>query len=153
MLASQETKITMDFQGTDLTVFLQWYANLTNKKIIYGDLRQGQRKIYLIAPGPVPAKSVEKICLSVLERNGLTLVRVGRGTSEVYEAVEASQVASRPIAVYSAEQLKEIDGGDYVSQLLLIKYLKVANIVPRCGRRNYSMNVAAVWSKSKARMP
>jgi general secretion pathway protein D len=130
-LRSQEQTITMDFQGIDLPIFLQWFANITSKKIIYSEVRQnlGQKKIYIIAPQPVPYKSVEHICLSLLESNGFTLVKVGQGHSEVYKLVETNQAISKPISLYSPTETNRLEGDHYVSQLVLIKYLKVDHII------------------------
>jgi general secretion pathway protein D len=131
-VSCEENKISMDFQGVDLNVFLQWFAGLTKKKIIYSDQRQGfgRKKVYLVAPEPVPEKSVEKICMSLLESNGFTLVKVGKGKSTVYKLVESSLAASKPIAIYSMEELSALEGSDYyISQLLVIKHLKVTNVI------------------------
>lgn len=128
---AQEAKVSMDFQGVDLNIFLQWFGNLTNKKIIYSGSRGfGQKKIYLIAPEPIPESSVEKICMSLLESNGVTLVKVGKGDSEVYKLVETSNASSKPIAIYSKKELERIESGDYyVSQLVMIKHLKANNVI------------------------
>jgi general secretion pathway protein D len=132
LLVAQESKVSMDFQGVDMTVFLQWFAHLSNKKIILSEGRQtfAQKKIYLYAHEPVPTQAVEKICLSLLESNGFTLVKVGQGGSEVYKLVESDKAASKPIAIYSPEEFQQLESGDYyVSQLLVIKYLKVEQII------------------------
>ena len=68
--------------------------------------------------------------MSLLESNGLTLVKVGEGSSQVYKLVEASHAASKPIALYSLEDLKKTESGDYyISQLVMIQYLKAANVI------------------------
>jgi general secretion pathway protein D len=128
---AQEQRISMDFQGVDFPVFLQWFASLTKKKIIYSEVKQSlvQKKVYLIAPEPVPIVAIEKICMSLLESNGFTLVKTGQGASEVYKLVETSQAVSKPIAIYSMEELSSLESGDYyISQLILIKYLKVEQV-------------------------
>jgi general secretion pathway protein D len=127
-LRAQEATVSMDFQGVEMPVFLQWFADLTHKKIIYSEGRQAtaQRKIYLIAPQPVPQKAVEKIAMSLLESNGLTLVKAGKNGSEVYKLVETSQASTKPVGLYTQKELEKLGEGDYyVSQLVLIKYLKV----------------------------
>ena len=129
--AAEQNTVSMDFQGVDLEIFLQWFGNFTNHKIIYSSQRGfGQKKIYFIAPQPVPEQSVEKICMSLLESNGLTLIKVGEGSSQVYKLVESAHAASKPIALYSNDQLKTIESGDYfISQLVLVKHLKAANVL------------------------
>ncbi len=130
-IAAQESTVSMDFQGVDLNLFLQWFANITNKKIIHTQERQaGGKKIYLISHEPVPEKSVEAICMSLLESNGLTLVKVGKDKSEVYKLIETTNASSKPIALYSMSELEKIESGDYyISQLILIKHLKAANVI------------------------
>lgn len=128
---SQEAKVSMEFPGVNLDVFLQWFANFTRKKIIYGNLSSNisQKKIHLIAPEPVPVNAVENICMSVLESYDLTLVKVGQNDSEVYKLVETSSVASKPTALYSEDEIANIEGDYYVSQLCVIKYLKAAHVI------------------------
>ena len=129
---AQEAKVSMEFQGVNFDIFLKWFANFTNKKIIYGNLSSGlqQKKIHFISPQPVPESAVEKICMSILESYGLTLIRVGSGGSEVYKLVEASEASSKPIALYSLDDLEKMEDGDYyVSQLMEIKYLKASHVI------------------------
>ena len=62
----------------------------------------------------------------ILENNGYTLVKVGRGSAEVYKLVEVAQAASKPLAIYSAEELEKIADGDYfVCQLVMVQYLYI----------------------------
>ena len=110
---AQESTVSMDFQGVDLNLFLQWFANITNKKIIHTqDCQAGGKKIYLISHEPVPEKSVETICMSLLESNGLTLVKVSKDKSEVYKLIETTNASSKPIALYSMSELEKISQGD-----------------------------------------
>ncbi|WP_372369556.1 secretin N-terminal domain-containing protein [Candidatus Uabimicrobium sp. HlEnr_7] len=129
---AQDAKVSMEFSGVNFDVFLKWFANFTNKKIIYGNLSSGlqQKKIHFVSPQPVSEEAVEKICMSILESYGLTLVKVGSGASEVYKLIEASAASSKPIALYSIDDLEKMGDGDYyVSQLIVIKYLKASHII------------------------
>lgn len=121
--------VSMNFDGVEMEVFLHWFAQRSQKKIIYNHLSGlGQKKIYLIAPQPVPAESVEKVCMSLLENNGYTLIKVGRGGNEVYKLVETAKAASKPIALYSVKEIEQMEGDYYVSQLVLVRYLKAENV-------------------------
>ena len=129
-LVEGEEKVFLDFNGVELSAFLQWYANISGKKLLYGDLKQAAKKIYLNSPEPVKKESVEKICLAVLEQNGYTLLKSGEGESEVYKLVETSTVATKPITIFSPAELRELESGDYyVSQVVTIQYLKVDKVV------------------------
>lgn len=132
LLSQEAAQVSMEFQGVDIPIFLRWFSALTHKKIIYSEAGANllQKKIYLIAPEPVPINSVEKICMSLLESNGFTLIKSGRGSSEVYKLVESSQAASKPIAIYSKKDLDKLEDGDYyISQLLMIEHLKVDQVI------------------------
>ena len=131
-VGAEEEKISMEFPGVNFDVFLKWFANFTNKRIIYGNLNSSikQKKIHFISPKAVKANAVEKICMSILESYGLTLVKVGSGDSKVYKLVEASNASSKPIALYSISDLEKMGDGDYyVSQLINIKYLKASHVI------------------------
>ena len=121
-------KVEMDFNGVELTIFLQWFSNVTGKRIIYGDLKQSQKKIYITSPEPVPEKEVEKIVYSLLESNGFTLLKVGQGENLVYKLIESERAAQKSQELYSKEQPLE-DGDYYVSQVVQVKHLKVEKVV------------------------
>ena len=130
LIYGQETKVSMNFQGVEMSIFLQWLGNHTGKKIIYNQEKIGTKKVYLVAPQSIPEKEVEKICMSLLESNGFTLIKVGKGGSEVYKLVETTNAASKPIAIYTMEELEKIESGDYyISQLIMIKHLKASNVI------------------------
>ncbi|MBI4850002.1 MAG: hypothetical protein HY808_15745 [Nitrospirae bacterium] len=132
LLSQETTQVSMEFQGVDIPIFLRWFSALTHKKIIYSEVGQNllQKKLYLIAPDPVPLNSVENISMSLLESNGFTLIKSGQGKSEVYKLVESSQAASKPIAIYSKKKLSKLEDGDYyISQLAMIEHLKVEQVI------------------------
>ncbi|NUM37331.1 MAG: hypothetical protein HUU50_22540 [Candidatus Brocadiae bacterium] len=120
MLAmAQEVRVSMDFQGTDMPLFLQWFGKQTNKKIIYQQQGLHGKKIYFICPQGIPEKSIETIGMAILESNGFTLIRSGEGEANVYKLVEMAE-----------EELRKMEEGDYyISQLIIIKHLQVSSVV------------------------
>ena len=130
LVLAQETRVSMDFQGTEMHLFLQWFGKQTNKKIIYQQQGLHGKKIYFVCPQGIPEKSIEPIGMAILESNGFTLVKSGEGESEVYKLLEMAEASTKPIALYTLEELKKMEEGDYyISQLIIIKHLQVSSVV------------------------
>lgn len=129
-LLAQETMVSMDFQGTDMNLFLQWFGKQTNKKIIYQQQSLHGKKIYFVCPQPIPEKSVEPIGMALLESNGFTLIKSGERENEVYKLLEMAEASTKAITLYSLEDLEKMEEGDYyISQLIVIQNLQVSNVI------------------------
>ncbi len=114
-----DQKVTMDFDGVDIKVFIKFIADITGKNFILDDKVTG--KITVISPRKMTLDEAYQVFLSVLEVNGFGTVP-SQGVTKIVRAADAitrslDTVTDAPkgredIMVTQIIQLKHVDAND-----------------------------------------
>jgi general secretion pathway protein D len=114
-----DQRVTMDFDGVDIKVFIKFIADITGKNFILDDKVTG--KITVISPRKMTLDEAYQVFLSVLEVNGFGTV-TSQGVTKIVRAADAitrslDTVTDAPkgredIMVTQIIQLKHVDAND-----------------------------------------
>jgi general secretion pathway protein D len=116
--------INLNFVDTELEVFVEFVAKITNKRILYDSSLKG-KKIFIVSPTPVGQDELYKILLSVIEYNGFILETTGTGNAELIKIKRNIQGPwTQTKTLYSESELKKIESQDeFITMVIKLKYI------------------------------
>jgi general secretion pathway protein D len=120
-LQAQEP-ITLNFQEAELSAVIETVGRITGRNFVIDPRVKG--RVTVISPGPLQPGEVYQIFLSVLEVNGYAAVEEGAVTKIVPD-VNARQ-SGTPVRIGTTEPA----GGGLVTQVITLKYVPAAQLVP-----------------------
>ena len=122
--AQEEATINLNFMDTELEVFVEFVAKMTNKRMLYDSSLKG-KKIFIVSPTPVTKSELYKILLSVIEYNGFILETTGSGTSELIKIKRNIQGPwTQTRTLYSEQELEKIKGEDeFITMVIRLRYI------------------------------
>lgn len=120
--AQVQEPITLNFQEAELSAVIETVGRITGRNFVIDPRVKG--RVTVVSPGPLQPGEVYQIFLSVLEVNGFAAVEEGAVTKIVPD-VNARQ-SGTPVRVGTAEPA----GGGLVTQVITLKYVPAAQLVP-----------------------
>lgn len=120
--AQIQEPITLNFQEAELSAVIETVGRITGRNFVVDPRVKG--RVTVVSPGPLQPSEVYQIFLSVLEVNGYAAVEEGAVTKIVPD-VNARQ-SGTPVRVGTAEPA----GGGLVTQIITLKYVPAAQLVP-----------------------
>ena len=120
--AQVQEPITLNFQEAELSAVIEAVGRITGRNFVVDPRVKG--RVTVVSPGPLQPGEVYQIFLSVLEVNGYAAVEEGAVTKIVPD-VNARQ-SGTPVRVGTAEPA----GGGLVTQVITLKYVPAAQLVP-----------------------
>lgn len=120
--AQVQEPITLNFQEAELSAVIETVGRITGRNFVVDPRVKG--RVTVVSPGPLQPGEVYQIFLSVLEVNGYAAVEEGAVTKIVPD-VNARQ-SGTPVRVGTAEPA----GGGLVTQVITLKYVPAAQLVP-----------------------
>ncbi|HET7687966.1 MAG TPA: type II secretion system secretin GspD [Candidatus Macondimonas sp.] len=120
--AQVQEPITLNFQEAELSAVIEAVGRITGRNFVVDPRVKG--RVTVVSPGPLEPGEVYQIFLSVLEVNGYAAVEEGAVTKIVPD-VNARQ-SGTPVRVGTAEPA----GGGLVTQVITLKYVPAAQLVP-----------------------
>ncbi len=114
---SRGQTLSLDFDGVDIKVFIQFISEITGKNFVVDDRVKGT--VTVISARQISVDEAFKVFESVLEVNGYTIVPAGK----FYKIVPAKESRSRSLQTLDASgQLKPMQDR-MVTQILSLKYI------------------------------
>ncbi|MGB7288650.1 MAG: type II secretion system secretin GspD [Candidatus Macondimonas sp.] len=120
--AQVQEPITLNFQEAELSAVIETVGRITGRNFVVDPRVKG--RVTVVSPGPLQPGEVYQIFLSVLEVNGYAAVEEG-AVIKIVPDVNARQ-SGTPVRVGTAEPA----GGGLVTQVITLKYVPAAQLVP-----------------------
>jgi general secretion pathway protein D len=107
--------VSIDFNNVDITVFIKFISELTNKNFVVDQKVKG--KVTIISPEKISIKEAYRVFESVLEVHGYTTVK----TDKIIKIIPAPDARSKNIETRLKEELASPED-KIVTQLIPLKY-------------------------------
>ena len=107
--------VSIDFNNVDITVFIKFISELTNKNFVVDQRVKG--KVTIISPEKISIKEAYRVFESVLEVHGYTTVK----TDKIIKIIPAPDARSKNIETRLKEELASPED-KIVTQLIPLKY-------------------------------
>jgi general secretion pathway protein D len=116
-------KVDINFVEADLLALLKYFAKVTGRNFILGDVRELEsKKITIISNAKVSPGAAYEAFLSALEIHGLTTVKVG----DTYKVVKAQESQQSPGAINQGGDIRATD--NYVTQIIQLENVSVSDV-------------------------
>jgi general secretion pathway protein D len=122
--AQEDANINLNFVDTELEVFVEFVAKMSNKRILYDSSLKG-KKIFIVSPTPVNRTELYNILLSVIEYNGFILETTGRGNSELVKIKRNIQGPwTQTLTLFNDSELEKFkDKDEFITMVIKLKYI------------------------------
>jgi type II secretion system protein D len=121
--------VSINFSGTSIKEVIRMVEQYTGKRFMFDEGALAGRKVNVMSSTPIPVKELFNVFQSILEVNGLTIVKSGSPDAEIYKIVEASKAAGKPTPTYSSKELEGVPETDTVITLVYqMKYLAAERV-------------------------
>ncbi|MBF0197584.1 MAG: hypothetical protein HQL32_07730, partial [Planctomycetes bacterium] len=116
--------VSMNFAGTDLKDVLKVVHAQTGARFLFDDSLLTGKKVSFYAEQPLPVSELLNTLTSILEVQGLVLVRMGEGENVIFKVVPVKNASRRNTPTFTHENFEEIPDSDEVVTLMYeLKYL------------------------------
>jgi general secretion pathway protein D len=119
---AEDEQLTLTFNDTDITAVINAVSTLTGKNFIIDPRVKG--KVTVITHQSMSKDEVYQVFLSVLKVHGFAAIQ-GKNVTKIVPEVSAKQDSIRTIIRANAN-----DGDELVTQVIQIKYVNAAQLVP-----------------------
>ncbi len=109
-----EQKISMNFSEASLKDVLRVINKKTKARFLFDDQLLEGKTISFYADQPLPVSSLLKTLTTILETQGLALVRIGEGDASIYKVVLIKDASSKSTPIYRNDTLDEIPNSDEI---------------------------------------
>jgi len=117
------SEITLNLKDADIRQVAQMVSSITGKNFIVDPRAQG--RVTVISAKPITADALFSVFLSVLQVHGLSANPTGNDTWQIVPAVEGRQSPGE-----NPKQLASAPGASMITQVVQLKNVQVAQIVP-----------------------
>ena len=88
-------RVSINFSGTSLKEVVKVFEQYTGKRFLFDEAVVSGKQIHLLSNKPIPVESIIDVFESVLEIEGLTLLKTGQKGAEIFKIVDAKTVAGK----------------------------------------------------------
>lgn len=121
--------VSMHFSGVELKEVIKVFEKYTGKRFLFDEALVAGKKINLLSSTPLPVDRIIDVFESVLEVEGLALVRSGEGESELMKIVDVRTIQGKDMPTFTAKDLESIPESDRVVTLVYeVKYLQAPEV-------------------------
>ena len=121
-----EQSISMNFSETSLKDVLKVVNKKTKARFLFDDQLLEGKTISFYAEEPLPVSSLLNTLSTILETQGLALVRVGQGNESIYKVVLITKASTKSTPIYRNDSLGEIPNSD---EIVTVMY-ELKHLVP-----------------------
>jgi type II secretory pathway component GspD/PulD (secretin) len=118
LFADVEETIRMNFSETSLKDVLKVINKKTKARFLFEDSLLEGKTISFYADRPMPVSSLLNTLTTILETQGLALLRVGKGDASIYKVVEIKSVATKSSPIYRNDNFDQIPESDEVITIM-----------------------------------
>jgi general secretion pathway protein D len=126
-----EGTMQINFNNVSLREIIKAMEKITRKRFLFDEGLVADRKTSLFSSEPIPLSEILSVFRSILEVEGLAIVRTGAKDAEIYKVVEISTALKRPTPIYTKKELSDIRPGDAIITLLFdLKHVQPMEVTP-----------------------
>ena len=118
-------RVSINFSGTSLKEVVKVFEQYTGKRFLFDETVVSGKQIHLLSNKPIPVERIIDVFESILEIEGLTLIKTGQKGAEIFKIVEAKTVTGKATKTFTAEDIEGIPENDRVVTLVFqLKYIQ-----------------------------
>jgi type II secretion system protein D len=110
--------VLLNFSGAELRQVLQVIHQKTGERFLFDEAMVEGKKVTFFSDRPIQIESLMPTLTSILEIQGLALVRVGRGQDSIYKVVTAKEASKKTTPTFSNDTMSLIPDSDEIITLL-----------------------------------
>lgn len=123
-IAYAQTKVSLNFDNVDISIFLKTMSEITGKSFILSDKVKG--KISFVSSQDVPLDSVYDIVLAILKATGLAAVPEENNIVHIYPAQEALKMSG---CIFYGTELQDPEVKGIITQIIPLKFADANNVL------------------------
>jgi len=112
---------SFDFNNVDVLTLVKQISRLTGKRFIVNEALASKKGITIIAPTPISVQEAYNVFLSVLDTNGLTVVKAGA----VLKIIDKKDI-SGGVALYKGDYFPQND--EYITKLIKLNNIDAKSL-------------------------
>lgn len=117
-LQKPEKGILLNFSGAELRQVLQVIHMKTGERFLFDDKMVDGKKVNFFSDRPIQKSSLMATLTSILEIQGLALVRVGKGQDVIYKVVTTKDASKKTTPTFTNDTMSLIPDSDEIITLL-----------------------------------
>ncbi len=127
--SSEPETVIINFSNANLKEVIKVFEQYTGQRFLFSESVVANRQINLISSKPIPVDSIINVFESILEIQGLTLVKTGEPDAEIFKIIEVTKVAGKPTPLYKTDDLEEIPDRERVVTLIYqLKFIQAGDV-------------------------
>lgn len=127
--ATGDETVVINFSNANMKEVIKVFEQYTGERFLFDEAVVARRQINLLSGKPIPVDSIIDVFESILEVQGLTLVKSGEPRAELFKIVEIGKVAGKPTPLFKSDNLDDIPDRERVVTLIYqLKFIQAGDV-------------------------